>query len=63
MLKSHCINNDKLKKKKNMQLTGQEPILYIEYMDFKSTVPSTRLRSSMQIIKNICYMQQVVNRE
>ena len=32
-------------------------------MDCESTVLSTRLRSSMQIIdKNIGYMQQVVNR-
>ena len=65
MLNSHCNNNDKniFFKKISGQL-GTNPYCSKGYMDSKSTMLSTRLWSSMQMLdNNICYMQQVARRE
>ena len=58
MLNSHCNNNDK----KICSHLDANPYCSKEYVDLKSTILSTRLRSPLQIIdKNICYMQQFIN--
>ena len=60
MLNLHCNKNDK-KIGASWTLTH---IVVKDNMGCKSTVLSTRLWSSIPIgDKNICYMQQVVNRE
>ena len=63
MLNSDCNNDKKPKTLKNAASWTRTHIEVKGYVDLKSTVLSTRIRSSMQLIdKNICYMQQIVNR-